>query len=709
MAKFFVSYRHPARRPLRDGSTLVERIEEQLHKGFDTSEVVVDHHFIPGDPLDRAIDDTLENSIAVLVVIDANWRQEIERLHEPGDWVRREIAMALQRRIPIVPLLVDGTMPSPSALPPDVRELTGKIGFDLESGVESEATFVARMAQLCDSLRQRREAHMWAAGRLKEVQKTAHGGDVSTAQSTCAEARLEYRKTWPDRVDTRPFQTLEEYAARLDDLSRALVEFDKYDFLAVLSILESAAGDDALIVEACRMADIGMAGTDALNNRDRHGVRAARLDLGAALKRVDGKLVAPGGNQVSTYLTLLEPILDNLEALDKLEAARGGTLRAPDPSEPVEKYVIDTSRRHAAPVRITGVAARPLGGDGVRRRITDVATAERTDATDLGSTQVARLSAQRHKRWMSAMWVFLSRLVTAYEVLSPTVPSSWGVIVSAGRDSLRVVTRDPASSEPATPDFGAMQITVTAPRCVRRGEEFPIAVWMHPAGEQTAIIARAKASGAAGLIRDAQRRARRSMVRARVAPTRLTFETREEPMTGEGASLCATFVAQSSRLGGPGMFPIEVDVYLDCLKVARLAFQIEVGDATSEIDYVHTEGHRTRRVFACCAEEDVPLVASRLERLTRMWSGLTIDGCTTIRPRERSHAAIAARISDCDGLYLFWSPDARQSGAVTRAWQYALEHGGTAFISAVNVAGDAPPPTELQGIPFYRWEEPAVS
>ena len=46
------------------------------------------------------------------------------RLDDPNDFVRIEIGAALQRDIPVIPILVEGArVPRPDQLPEDIREL----------------------------------------------------------------------------------------------------------------------------------------------------------------------------------------------------------------------------------------------------------------------------------------------------------------------------------------------------------------------------------------------------------------------------------------------------------------------------------------------------------------------------------------------------------------------------------------------------------
>jgi TIR domain len=61
------------------------------------------------------------------------------------DWVLIEVATALEQRIPIIPVLVDGaTMPSPRELPNSIRRITYLAGTEVQSGPD----FDSHMARL---------------------------------------------------------------------------------------------------------------------------------------------------------------------------------------------------------------------------------------------------------------------------------------------------------------------------------------------------------------------------------------------------------------------------------------------------------------------------------------------------------------------------------------------------------------------------------
>jgi hypothetical protein len=84
----------------------------------------------PGAAYPQSLRLGLESMRVLLVLIGSGWLDEeptgsgrllIER---DGDWVRREIRRALERSVPIVPVLLDGAaLPGPAELPADIRRL----------------------------------------------------------------------------------------------------------------------------------------------------------------------------------------------------------------------------------------------------------------------------------------------------------------------------------------------------------------------------------------------------------------------------------------------------------------------------------------------------------------------------------------------------------------------------------------------------------
>jgi hypothetical protein len=71
------------------------------------------------------------------------------RLDDPNDFVRIEIGAALQRDIPVIPILVEGArVPRPDQLPEDIRELAFRNALDVR-----HKSFHSDMNKLVDTLK----------------------------------------------------------------------------------------------------------------------------------------------------------------------------------------------------------------------------------------------------------------------------------------------------------------------------------------------------------------------------------------------------------------------------------------------------------------------------------------------------------------------------------------------------------------------------
>ncbi len=141
----FISYRrsdalHPAYRiydylsdRLPDGSLFID---------MDTIEIGTD--FV------SVIEDAVAKCRVLLAVIGPTWLpgEGPSRLDNPNDYVRLEIEAALDRGIPVIPLLIDeAKMPSASDLPPSLAPMTRRQAF-----VVRAVTFRSDCIKLAESL-----------------------------------------------------------------------------------------------------------------------------------------------------------------------------------------------------------------------------------------------------------------------------------------------------------------------------------------------------------------------------------------------------------------------------------------------------------------------------------------------------------------------------------------------------------------------------
>lgn len=126
--QIFISYR-------RDDSIVhAKLVHNELAARFGANHVFMDIDDIGyGDDFVAAIDTHLKAAQVVVVVIGPRWAEMIEARLRGDDWVRHEVASALQMRarggnddtvrLRVLPLLVGGTGPPAHALPEDIAEL----------------------------------------------------------------------------------------------------------------------------------------------------------------------------------------------------------------------------------------------------------------------------------------------------------------------------------------------------------------------------------------------------------------------------------------------------------------------------------------------------------------------------------------------------------------------------------------------------------
>src|SRR6516162_5902227 len=106
--KAFVSYRR------EDSRHVADRIYDRLAAHFGKEAVFKDVDSIPlGSDFRRKLREAVEQCCAMVVVIGDRWltltdKAGQRRLDDENDFVRIEIETALQRRIAVVPILVDG-------------------------------------------------------------------------------------------------------------------------------------------------------------------------------------------------------------------------------------------------------------------------------------------------------------------------------------------------------------------------------------------------------------------------------------------------------------------------------------------------------------------------------------------------------------------------------------------------------------------------
>jgi hypothetical protein len=118
----FISYRRV------DSQHITGRIYDRLSTQFGQSSVFKDVDAIPlGVDFREHLQEKVGQCSVLVAVIGKDWNPTasgIQRLADPRDHLRIEIETALERRIPVIPILVDGVvMPDEKDLPPSLARL----------------------------------------------------------------------------------------------------------------------------------------------------------------------------------------------------------------------------------------------------------------------------------------------------------------------------------------------------------------------------------------------------------------------------------------------------------------------------------------------------------------------------------------------------------------------------------------------------------
>lgn len=131
-----ISYRR------KDSLPIAGRLYDRLQAKFGKKNVFMDFDSIPpGADFRQHIKQMIEQSKLVIAIIGPHWLGQqpdaSRRIDNPADFVRLEIAYALEGGIPVIPLLINNTqMPKPEILPLDIQELAFRRALPLDSGMD---------------------------------------------------------------------------------------------------------------------------------------------------------------------------------------------------------------------------------------------------------------------------------------------------------------------------------------------------------------------------------------------------------------------------------------------------------------------------------------------------------------------------------------------------------------------------------------------
>lgn len=163
MPKIFISYRRD------DSQYQADRIRGALTRILPKRDVFIDIDNIPtGVDFVDHVDKQIAQCDVLLALIGPGWIANAQRLANPKDFVRIEIASALKRGITVVPVLLDGaTMPREDQLPDDIKPLIRRNGADIRrSSFDSDTQRLISRLEVGKASMRRRMILLGGAGAL---------------------------------------------------------------------------------------------------------------------------------------------------------------------------------------------------------------------------------------------------------------------------------------------------------------------------------------------------------------------------------------------------------------------------------------------------------------------------------------------------------------------------------------------------------------
>lgn len=156
MSKIYFSHR------LDESPDAIKRITTELKKqlGADNGETIFTYagDISPGEDFHQTLSDTIQSSDALLIAIGDNWHEAKNKdgqylLQDPTDVVRTEIESALIYGVPVIPVLINGSMlPLAEQVPPSLIPLTNTMpspvrATDFDHDIEQLATRISSHTQ----------------------------------------------------------------------------------------------------------------------------------------------------------------------------------------------------------------------------------------------------------------------------------------------------------------------------------------------------------------------------------------------------------------------------------------------------------------------------------------------------------------------------------------------------------------------------------
>ncbi len=187
--QIFICYR-------RDDSAYVTgHINDRLRREFGDESIFTDVDRIAlGVDFRTTLDQMVSECQILLAVVGEHWltvrnQEDVLRLQDPADFVRIEIESALQRNIPVIPLLVEGTrMPSKDELPDSLKDFSFRNGTQIRPAPD----FHTDIDRLISSLKK----HLQTLPKETEDEKRGHSASEEGRKDELGTGRHTTKNRW---------------------------------------------------------------------------------------------------------------------------------------------------------------------------------------------------------------------------------------------------------------------------------------------------------------------------------------------------------------------------------------------------------------------------------------------------------------------------------------------------------------------------------
>ena len=317
----FISYR-------RDGGDIhAGRLYDALRAGVDdTPGFAADQIFMdidtlkPGDDFREKINENVAKCDVLLAVIGKQWAtvrdtKRQRRLENPGDYVRLEIEAALERKVPVVPILVYGAkMPRETELPKSISALVYREASEL-----THKRYREDVGRLLATLKEREQ---------EKAGPTQSGKTKSTRKRKSATARkAKSGQNSPSNTPSTPPQARQEQQQpKPADASSALIDLlqpRRYNVGDIFDgrVIKTNSGEAIVLIDTIPERKYGRISGGAEFHRD-------GLKFGWKLKTYEGGALIGKDDMVRVKITHADssPSQDGLVGLSFVEMLPQGTM-----------------------------------------------------------------------------------------------------------------------------------------------------------------------------------------------------------------------------------------------------------------------------------------------------------------------------------------------------------------------------------------------